>query len=755
MSNWYVSQSGSPPAPHGTGTGSLTAPWDINSLFGAVSDETLGPQATIVSKAIQPGDVVFMLPGRYASPGPYMWWPTLRGAVGNPIVIRSFPGSARPQLDVMSFEDSFFLDNPLRASNVDGYTVANVDFWDIEWYSSSIVRATTATGNNGIPNGVLVEGQNIRLIHCYLHDLGDFATFQLASNNVIYGCITMDHGWNAPDRGHGHLMYVENDNSNGSIKQIENNFGFTSYDDGVQEYGTAALTRDINFVKNTLANAGGAPAISQALIQWMIGQNNPTGITCDSNMFFVSANLGSGQVFFGWNYDDVNGTGSFTNNYVIGPTFQAYNWSKATITGNKIFPNATDIEFWLYDAGGWDPPATPQSFAGWTVNDNTYGPATKFTTGTRHLDSATLNPTVDSQNNQTVPAGWQSAIGGDANSVFNATPSLAVLVYPSTFIPGRVHITAWNPAGLATVPCNLSGAGLTDGATFNLIDAQNYGNGGGEKGPVVVSGTYSAASPIINLPATGLTRKPMIGIGAIPHTAPYLLTFVLLSGLALTGEWNPIPGSPLPPLGPPPPPPPPVIISGVKMTGSFSASPSTFPTGGGNVVLEWSNLLLASGTAPTSLMLIANPAVSAFPAAGTSVPDVHTTPGFAVTQTTQFTLLDTSGDSLQLTVTVGGTTVTPPPTVTQTWTVGGGALPAGITLTAEGLLSGTFTATGPYSFTVNMVDSNSNTGTITYSGAIGAAIVVTPPTGDPKTISPSVLPAFTVGQTISIQLTAA
>jgi hypothetical protein len=513
---WYASPSGSP-----QGDGSIGNPWDLTTALN-LKDHSLP------NGVIQPGDVLFLRGGRYQSPGPYLWWPTLTGAPGLPITVRSYPGDTRPALDLMNFFDSFILDNPARAGNTLGHNVHDVDFWDIEWYSSTIARTSAFSGNNGMPNGLIVEGQNIRLIHPYIHDLGDFASFAVASNNLIYGAISMDHGWLAPDRGHGHLLYVENDDSNGSVKQIQNSFFINCYDAGVQEFGTAALTRAIQFQGNTVANAGGAKRVNNAQIQWMIGQNRPTQIVADSNVFYTSPDLGSGYVEAGWQWDTQNGTLQFTNNYVIGPALEVTNWDQAVVRGNHIYPRNADVSFYLYSNA-----SPPQGFANWSVDENVYG-AGNFISGQRRLD-ANFNP-ITSSSTQAVPSPWQTTISGDAHSTFNAAPSNVVLVNPSTFIAGRVHITIWNPSGTAAVPLDLSAANLADGDAFELRDVQNI------DGPAVVKGIYSAASPAISAPATGLVRKVMIGESSQPeHTAPYLLTFVLLSGDALSGRWGPLP----------------------------------------------------------------------------------------------------------------------------------------------------------------------------------------------------------------------
>jgi large repetitive protein len=73
-----------------------------------------------------------------------------------------------------------------------------------------------------------------------------------------------------------------------------------------------------------------------------------------------------------------------------------------------------------------------------------------------------------------------------------------------------------------------------------------------------------------------------------------------------------------------------------------------------------------------------------------------------------------------------------------TFTVSDGSLPAGLSLSTAGVISGTPTTASTYSFTVKATDEASRTGTKTYSIAVGI-------TSSSITMSPSSLPDGTVG----------
>lgn len=80
-----------------------------------------------------------------------------------------------------------------------------------------------------------------------------------------------------------------------------------------------------------------------------------------------------------------------------------------------------------------------------------------------------------------------------------------------------------------------------------------------------------------------------------------------------------------------------------------------------------------------------------------------------------------------------------------TFEVIGGTLPPGLSLSEAGALTGTPTAAGAYSFTVEATDSVGNTGTQGYSGTIAAA-------PEEITIESPELPAITAGAPFSFQL---
>ncbi len=83
-------------------------------------------------------------------------------------------------------------------------------------------------------------------------------------------------------------------------------------------------------------------------------------------------------------------------------------------------------------------------------------------------------------------------------------------------------------------------------------------------------------------------------------------------------------------------------------------------------------------------------------------------------------------------------------TAPYTWAVSVGALPTGATISSSGLISGTLTASGVFTFTVRATDSLGATATTTFVDTIVPTIIV----------SPTTLSQLNVGTPVSVTFTA-
>ena len=220
-------------------------------------------------------------------------------------------------------------------------------------------------------------------------------------------------------------------------------------------------------------------------------------------------------------------------------------------------------------------------------------------------------------------------------------------------------------------------------------------------------------------------------------------------------------------------------------------SPTSLP--GGTVGTGYSQTITASGRkAPYTLSVTSGsvPAGLTLKAAGTSAATVSGTPTTAGTSLFTVTAVDSTGAAsahVDYSVTIAGAPAPPPPPPSGTFSispaslpdatagsaysqtisatgpngpytvrVSQGALPAGLSLSTSGALTGTPTTTGSYAFTVSAFDTLA-----TYAGFHDYTLNVTaaaapPPPPPPSTfsISPATLPAATAGSAYSQTISA-
>src|SRR5215831_3581454 len=206
-----------------------------------------------------------------------------------------------------------------------------------------------------------------------------------------------------------------------------------------------------------------------------------------------------------------------------------------------------------------------------------------------------------------------------------------------------------------------------------------------------------------------------------------------------------------------PPTPPTITTSSPLPAGTVSQAYSqTLQASGGTGTLVWG---VSAGAFPASLTLSSDGTISGTPTnAGTSNFTVRVTDALSQSATKAF--------SLTINPLTPPTITTPSPlpagTVSQafsqtlqasgglgtlSWGVSAGALPANLTLSSTGTISGTPTNAGTSNFTVTVTDALSQSATKAFS------LTINPPT-PPTITTPSPLPGGTVGQAYSQTLMA-
>jgi hypothetical protein len=183
----------------------------------------------------------------------------------------------------------------------------------------------------------------------------------------------------------------------------------------------------------------------------------------------------------------------------------------------------------------------------------------------------------------------------------------------------------------------------------------------------------------------------------------------------------------------------PVVITTASLPGgkTSTAYSSTLSASGGTTPYSWS---ISSGSLPAGLTLSASGQISGTPTtAGTSSFTVKVTDSSSPAQTKTASLSITVTSSVtpvQITTSSlpsGKTGTSYSSTLSATggttpynWSVSSGSLPAGLTLSTSGQISGTPTTAGTSSFTVKVTDSSSPAQTATASLSITITASVTP-----------------------------
>jgi hypothetical protein len=449
--NFYVSPSGS-----AAGSGSITSPWDIYTAFNT--------QASTV----RPGDTVWLRGGTYGTGGSTVIYSKLTGTASLPVYVRQYPAERATIDGGLGIEGNY--------AWYWGFEIAN-----LSW---SFPRTTSQSGSfpDGKPSDGVFFNQGVtgcKLINLIVHDAADgIADQQEASATEEYGTLTYNNGWTAPDRGHGHGIYLQNGSS--VPKLITNNITYNSFDLGIQAYGTSAgpvayLTLDGNVAFNSGLPAG--HRVDNILFQ---GGGTEQGIKVLNGVFYnpldaAAANTG---------YNEFDGTGidlTLQNNYWIGATPTSYvtlqlrNWQTLTFTGNTV--------------------VGPLSLS--SVSSNNWS-------GNFYYNSAP-------------PAGLDSA-----SPVYNHNPTgVKTIVQPNKYEPGRANIIVLNWDKNPTVSVNIAASGLQAGTQFEVLDSQNFW------GTPVLTGTYDGVSPIV-LPMNLTQVSQMVGFPTPAHTSAEFNAFILL-----------------------------------------------------------------------------------------------------------------------------------------------------------------------------------------------------------------------------------
>jgi PKD repeat protein len=404
--DWYVAPNGA-----SSGSGAVTSPWDLETALDQPS-------------SVKAGDTIWLRGGTYT--GHFV--SSLKGSKNKPIVVRQYPGE-RATLDGNYGGNEVTL-------TVNGQYAW---FWGFEITNSDPGRTSTAGGTNPPRRGAGTQllGRGTKLIDLVIHDtVQGVLTTALAPDAEVYGGLIYYNGYDAPDRGHGHGIYVQNETG---TKRIADNVIFGQFGIGIHGYTETSTIDDLHIEGNTVFQNGVLSQVTGATTNILIGANgskadSPTASTKVAKRTYVVSNY----------------------------TYFAAGGTEANLGFSKGIASPTLLD--NYFAGG-EALALVNAFRPITMSGNSFA-------GTLSGFNASEFP---------------------SNSYLPARPAgQKVFVRPNQYEKGRANVTVynWDRAATATVP--LEGV-LARGTVYELRNAQNF------FGPPVLTGTYQGAPLVVPL----------------------------------------------------------------------------------------------------------------------------------------------------------------------------------------------------------------------------------------------------------------
>ncbi len=447
----YVSPSGL-----STNDGTVTRPWPLATALSGASGRVVA------------GDTIWVRGGTYRG----TFTSSVAGVAGRTVVVRAYPGERA----ILEHQGT-----GLTTLNVKGaYSV----FWGLEIMNPSTIRTTSSTASEQRANGVANDASNTAYINMIIHDTGvAFYNYPARSQVEISGSIIYNNGWQGPDRGHGHALYVKSDLGPITIRDnvIFNQFGY-----GVHLYSNAGSGRlnNIRIEGNTAFNNGTLSTNSNSENILVGGEDVSTGSAVVNNVTYFSPGRGGRNVRVGYGTTQ-NGTVTVTGNKFIGgtPVLDYGFWSSSAVSNNTLVGAAQMVRF-----------------------NNTTGAGTSWSGNTQRRDPA-ASAWSRGSSWQSFSA-WRTATGlGGSDQALSGTPSgTETIVRANQHEAGRATITVLNWTGSGSPTVALSGV-LSVGDRYEVRSVQSL------FGPPLASGTFGGS---ITLPM-GVSNAPVpVGMGSSP-----------------------------------------------------------------------------------------------------------------------------------------------------------------------------------------------------------------------------------------------
>ncbi len=483
-----------------TNAGTITQPWTLAYALGGAGG------------AIKAGDSLFLKGGIYTGNFSATF---LNGTAALPIVFRNFNGE-------IATIDGYTGKNTLAALTISSFA-SYTTFAGLEIKCSSPSRLSLLAGDIYTGKGVDIQGSNIKLVNCIIHDMPGDGIYagKDAVNTEIYGCIIYNNGYERALTGYSNGITVQNSDQ-AAPKTIANSFIFKNNVTGILAYGntSSVSVNGISIDSSTVFNTG-------ALLTSTLGRKYNLLVGGASNSYPAKNINVRNNVFYRDETDGAGGLKPYNLRYNISFGQSGITDSSLLFQGNYVV------------GGGYYGAIYVQSaYKQYNLRNNTFytpdinNKLLSVKPGTT-LPGAWSNNSYSSANagpfsGLTFP-GWKTAYMVDANSNYSTTkPTDTFFIRQNKYDTAVYYVTVLNHSKTNSFNLPFVNHGLT-GRTYIVQDVQNY------FGNAVATGIYGGVS--ISLPMNlAALSVPSGTVGVLPlHTSTNLGTFIIKFSDAVTG----------------------------------------------------------------------------------------------------------------------------------------------------------------------------------------------------------------------------
>lgn len=484
--DYYISPSGK-----STNSGTISAPWDIVS----------GLQKTSV---VKPGDTIWLRGGTYGTGGKLVYTVSVKGSSSAPVTIRQYKGEHAK------------VNAALRISG------AYVWVWGFEVTNTSTTRNVTDI-NADRPRGILIctACTGVKVINMEIHDVGRAGVGGGTNTFEVYGSLFWGNGiYDSTGTIRGDATYLnlwQATPDPAAVNLVRDNIAFRNLYSGFKVYTEWSdvyvegydLEGNISFDNGMRTNGhaqGNLVVRGQGAahgLRRIKAIGNYTYRTPDSTNPY-SAEIGCAQGS-GIQCQDVVVQGNY---FVTGASnlgaMRIDNWQNLQVSGNTAVGNgSTTVATYVRE----------------------FTPTSKSWDGDQYYRGKS-SPFMVTSTSYSFP-NWQSSATNDKTGTYSSSKptGVKVAVRKNIYEPGqRANIVIYNWPLQSSVTVDLTAAGLADGSTYEIMDAQNF------YGAPVAKGTYYASSPTVSIPMNLTAVTPLVGsVTNITNknTAPEFGAFVL------------------------------------------------------------------------------------------------------------------------------------------------------------------------------------------------------------------------------------